>query len=112
MNKHKGFVALISMVLISTVLSIIVLEASSQAYFIRTAVEGHKNKIQSYYLARSCMEIAKNTLQRDTSYYGNELIFISSWQCTIGLIDTSSGSLRITTHAQVNTSKTTLTEYF
>lgn len=55
---NRGFIALISIILISAALSIVVLEVSASAYFIQDYIQQTIHKEQSLYAAESCMEIA------------------------------------------------------
>ncbi|MDQ3077064.1 MAG: hypothetical protein M3Q63_03380 [bacterium] len=109
MNKSsRGFVALISIVLVSAVLSLVVIEASTQAYFVRLYIEENAYKVQSYYSARSCLEIARSNIITNSLYKGNEVIFLERYSCSIFPIERTGPSITITTQAIIGESQTTL----
>lgn len=79
----RGYIALISILIISAVLTLIVFSASHLSISQLTmALEKNQAK-ESYYLAQACAEEALMKLKEDVGYRGNEVLNIDGHTCNI-----------------------------
>jgi hypothetical protein len=93
-NTNKGFIALISAVLISAILLIVATTLSLSSFYGRYNIFDSEMKERSFTLAEACADIALVQLAIDSGYSGNATTTIDSDECHIGPV-TASGSERI-----------------
>lgn len=101
-KKRKGFITLISVVLL-TVISVSIVSVD---LFISTddqvATRTVTDSFQADYLSETCVEVALNKLKLSTSYTGNETITVSFGSCTISTVSGTGNTNRsFTTNATV-----------
>lgn len=107
-KTKKGFIALVSAIIISAVLLAILLSLNLGSFFTRFNILDSENKKRSALLAGACFETARMNLSEDSSYAGNEKIMQGGDSCRICPIQTSAGEIEIQTRAQVNSAHTNL----
>jgi len=91
----KGYIALISVLIISAVMLLITIGVS---YFgiSQSKMTIQKNQtLESYYLAQACAEEASMKLKEDLEYQGNETININGNSCTILPVEGSGNENRV-----------------
>lgn len=74
LNKKRGFIALVSVIIISFVLLITAVTLSLTGFFVRFNIFDSENKERSNALADACIESARLALAADTSYSGNDKV--------------------------------------
>jgi len=79
----KGFVVLISVVILSVVLLMIAQTLSLSGYFQGLSIISFESRERSYALAYSCLDRAYANLWQDFDYLGNETIVIGDYTCII-----------------------------
>lgn len=106
--QQKGFAILTAVIILSIVLVLIAQGLSTSGYFQRRGLLDFQFKELSYWLARSCADVAYYKLENDLDYPGNETLTIDQYQCTIQPITTESGNTVIRATATVDQSTTKL----
>lgn len=93
MKEHKknGYIALITIVIISAIVLLITLSATHISLSQKLNIISQNQSNKSYYLAEACAHIAVTQLQIDDSYTGDEQIEVDGDYCTIEPI-TGSGN--------------------
>lgn len=81
--RNRGFIALISAIIISAVLITITFTLSASSYFTRFDILSSEFKERSAALAEACGDIALLKLAQVPTYGGNETITIGSDTCSI-----------------------------
>jgi len=87
-NLQKGFIALISISIITVLLLVLCVSLSAQSFFTRTFILSYENKMLSEERVRECTVYILQKLAEDAQYRGGETTTINSSLCTI---TTSSG---------------------
>ncbi len=105
----RGFIALVSAVIISLTLLAIVLSLNFSSFFTRFNILDSENKKRSGLLADACLDIAHMKLTEDSTYLGGEIIRQGDDSCRICPVTTSSGSITVTTRVTVGSAVTNLT---
>ena len=82
-NAQRGFIALISALVLSAMLLIGVASESLGGFFARTSVLDAESKARSEALADACSNMVLSKLTEDASYAGGETITVGSDSCTI-----------------------------
>lgn len=72
LSTNKGFIALISMLLLSAVLSVLIFSTSTSTFFARFDTADHENKRIASSLAESCAHLALLYIAQDYSYDPND----------------------------------------
>ena len=121
MNNHtteRGFVALMSAVIISIVLVMLVMTVGMSSLFARMDSLGGESKVGSRLLAESCINVALLALATSTDalHYTatNQSIIVghdvrgAALNCVIETITHTGSSVTINTHASSNTSFSTV----
>lgn len=90
-HEHRGYIALITAILISVSLLTLVIAVSLEGYFSRFSVLESELKEVSAYLAESCFNTAVLELAQDEDYNEARTVKVSDQECSIVSI-TSSGS--------------------
>jgi hypothetical protein len=86
----RGFVALMSVVIISAVLLVVVVTGSLTGFTTRFNILDAELKERSAALVDSCVEMALLRVGVDSSYVGPETVAVSGQSCTIvGVVDAS-----------------------
>ena len=93
-KTKKGYVALVTVIILAAVTSVVALTALSLGTdsTIFSAEKQNQSLAKSY--ANSCMEIAINKLKASTSYIGNESMAVGNGTCQILTISGSGNSNR------------------
>lgn len=94
-GKNKGYIAIVSALLISFVIMTITLGLSFSVYFGRFNVLSSEAKERSLALAEACAEKALLKFSLDPSYSGNEIIVVSGPETCNILPVTAEGDKRI-----------------
>lgn len=79
----NGYIALISVILISVSLLILVVAVSFEGFFSRFTVLESEQKEMSAYLAESCVNTAVLKITQDVEYDGDETIAVGDSSCEI-----------------------------
>jgi hypothetical protein len=95
-KKNKGFLALMSAIIISVILLLIATNLSFVGFYTRFNILDTEMKERSSALADSCIDAAQVKLTENSSYAGNVSINVSENTCFIGPI-TISGTEKIFT---------------
>lgn len=88
-QHQDGYIALITVILISVSLLTMVVAVSFEGFFSRFSVLESEQKETSAYLAESCFNTAVLMLAQDDDYSGNESIDVGTESCDIKNITTS-----------------------
>ncbi|MDD5050451.1 MAG: hypothetical protein PHV93_01785 [Candidatus Pacebacteria bacterium] len=107
-EKKKGFIALVSAIIISAVLLAILLSLNLGSFFTRFNILDSENKKRSALLALACFETARMNLSEDSLYAGNEKIMEGEDSCRICPLQASPGGIEIQTRALVHSAHTNL----
>lgn len=90
-NNKKGFVALISVIILSAISVIVVTSAFSFSTNNLVNLRVTQSTLKAKANADSCVEIALNKLKTTLSYAGNETVTMDCGSCTISAV-TGSGN--------------------
>ena len=82
-KRSEGFVALISAIIIASVLMIFVVGTGAGGFYTRFDVFGSEIKEISYGLAEACIQTAILKVSQDSSYSGDEVIPVGGESCNI-----------------------------
>ncbi|MDD4988822.1 MAG: hypothetical protein PHV42_00135 [Candidatus Pacebacteria bacterium] len=107
-KNSGGFIALVSVILISAVLLAILLSLNMSSFFTRFNILDSENKKRSEFLAEVCLDTARMNLLEDKTYSGGETIFQGEDSCKICPIGFSVGTIHLETRAVVSSSHTNL----
>lgn len=99
-KTKDGYIALISAIIISALLTIITLTSSFTGFFGRYNILESEYKERSSALAEACADTAMVKLGLDPLYLGNETILVASDSCRILPIATTSSSTIIQTKGE------------
>lgn len=97
--KNKGFIALISAIVISMALLVVTVTLSYSSFFSRYTMLESEYKERSSALAEGCVASALLKLAGNSSYIGGETITIGSDICSIRTISVSGSNKIIETQA-------------
>jgi len=120
-NFQNGFIALMSVVILSAVMIMVTITLGTVTYFSRMGEFNNESKELSYFLAYTCIDYAEFQLTIDLDYPGNEILTVGDYQCGILPITKEDGdghkkkkgkNRRVTTTATVLNSTTTLQKQF
>ena len=105
-NKKNGFIALISVIIISFVLLLIAITLNFIGFYGRFNILDSENKERSAELADACIETARLNLALNNTYSGNDIVvnIINNEKCEYDA--NLSNSQEITAHACVNNAHT------
>lgn len=87
-TRHKGYIVLTSVIILSAVLLLIAQTLSIGGYFQRRSITDFEYKEASYFSALSCVDRVVYKLSDDLDYLGNETFQIGSNTCTVSSITT------------------------
>jgi hypothetical protein len=87
MNK-RGFIALLSVILISAALLLVVTSSSIATYYLRANMLDEEFKEKGSWFAKACVEETKLKLLRDSSFAGDATTTIADGFCYISPIST------------------------
>lgn len=99
---QKGYIAIVSSVIISLVMMIVAISVGSSNLLSRGSVNDFQIKLLSHTIARSCLNYALFRLADYPSYVGNETVTVSSYTCTLYTITTSAPNKVISAKASIN----------
>ena len=112
MKGSNGFVALISVILISAILLISMLSTSNDAITTRFNLLNSEEKVESFDLAKSCLEIALVRLAENSNFRlaaPGDIIQIEEGSCQIiSITKDNSGELIVNTKGMKNQAVTNL----
>lgn len=98
MKRHRqtnnGFTALVSSIIISSILLIIAVDVGFVSYYNSLNISDSESKEMSSSLADACLDLALLRLVQNPTYSGNETVLVSENSCLIGQIQ-ASGSQKI-----------------
>jgi hypothetical protein len=83
MHQTKGFIALITAIVLSLVLLTITVVVNQSGFFVRQSELTSEFKEQSLNLAKGCVNSALLKLHIDQNYVGNESVQIGTESCAI-----------------------------
>lgn len=86
LGKKRGYITLVSILIVSSVGLIVVFSSLSINIENIISISSIQNGKQSKALAEACAEIALNELKISTSYTGNQVRNLSFGTCTVGTI--------------------------
>lgn len=99
-NFQKGYIALVSAVIISLLLMAITFALNFSSYFSRFNITDSSTKEMSQSLAESCLDKALLSLAQNSSYAGNENVVVNGTEtCSILPLTASSSQKIIQTSA-------------
>lgn len=108
-QKNKGFIALMSAIIISVVLLLIITNLSLTGFYSRFNILDSELKSRSSALAEACADSALLSLSQNSGYTGNTTITVSgSDTCTIKTIAPSANPIIINTRAVFKQATTNL----
>ena len=105
-KKHGGYIALMSVIIISLMLLALVAVLSTSGYFSRFNVLAAEYKRISLGLAESCVNVALLEIAKDPTYAGNETIPVGVNECNIKSITYNPASGYDANNQKVATIKT------
>ena len=89
-NYNKGFIALFSVIIITSVLLLIATTLSFSGFFGRFNIFDSESKSRSKYLALACVESARLEIAKDNNFFvTNKEIFVASDCCKYSVINSS-----------------------
>ncbi len=104
----KGYIAIISALVISFVLMVVTFGVSISGYFVRFNILDSYSKEVSNSLAETCVDTALLRLAENSLYSGNETVALGTDQCSILPLETSGTQKIIKARAVVNDAYTNL----
>ncbi len=111
--KYPGYIALISAIMISAIITLIGLSISFSSLYSRTAGSVLFQKQIANNFANACLEHALLQLSLNNTYSGNETVTVAlngnSVQCSIGQITTSGSNKIVKARATSSGATTNLT---
>jgi len=108
MKKTSGFVALISVIIISAILLLVATNLSFTGFYGRFNILDSEYKEKSLALAEACADEAILNITVDTTYTGDETILLPPSECRIGTVTTSGLNKNFTASAVFQNSYTNL----
>lgn len=85
-SASRGFIALISIIIISAILMLVAVTLSFTGFYGRYNALDSEFKERSLALAEACAEEAILKIVMDAGYFGSETVEVEDEQCTIGAI--------------------------
>ncbi|KKT81242.1 MAG: hypothetical protein A3B99_05100 [Candidatus Yanofskybacteria bacterium RIFCSPHIGHO2_02_FULL_44_12b] len=108
-NRQRGYIALISSVIIAAVLMAVVFGLAYTSFTARFNILDSEYKEASYHLAEACFDNALVKLIAEPAIYtGNESITLDTYTCTIRPITLSGGRYIIETISTVSGATTNM----
>ena len=107
-KPQKGYIVLVSVIVLSAVLLLLAHALSTSGYFQRRGISEFEFKEESYFAALSCTDRALAKLFQDFEYGGDETIIIGSQTCHIDPIEIDDLNTIIITSASVEENMTRL----
>ena len=101
--KSKGFIALISTIIISAILLLVATSLSSASFYNRSNILDAELKERSFALAEGCVDAAVLKLAKNFNYSpasGGETVDIGADTCTIQSVEASSAGKIIKTRSE------------
>ena len=109
MNQgNKGYIALMSAIVVSAILLVVTVTLSYTAFFARYNIIDNEYKERSVTLAESCVDMALLKLPNDPGYTGSSTVVIGSDSCTIRPLYASGSQIIIETRAGFQNAYTNL----
>ncbi len=105
---HSGFIALISVIVISAVLLAVASSLSLRGIFTQSNVVDSENKKVSHALAQICLDTAVLKLQQDENYSGGEVLSQELGFCSVCPISKVAGVYTIDTRSIIQNAFTNL----
>jgi len=107
-KKQNGFIALMSVIIISFVLLLVAVSLSFSSFFQRFNVYDSELKAVSNSLANACADVALLKIANGQSFSPNEIITINSNTCTIKSVTVADGEATILIQASYQNAFTNL----
>ena len=109
-NKHgqEGYIALISAIIISSILLVVTVTLSYTAFFARYNILDSEYKERSASLAEACADVALLKLANNSGYAGNVAVAIGTDFCSIRLLFSSGTQTIVDTQASFQNAYTNL----
>ena len=109
-NKNSGFIALISVILLSVILLLVVTSTSLDGFYSRFNIFDYESKERSNALAEACADTVLLKLINDSSYTGggSPVVVSGSDTCTIDSTSVTIPDRTFVLHAIFNNSYTNL----
>lgn len=82
-EQQRGFILLISAVIIAAVLTAVVFAVSFRGFYTRFDLLDNENKERSLALAEACGQLAVLKRVQNSSYAGNEALSVGSESCKV-----------------------------
>ncbi len=82
-SSERGFIALLSVIIVSAILLVVVLEANTSGFYTRFNILDSEFKERSSSLVDACVAIARMRVGANSSYIGPETVSVGSDQCQI-----------------------------
>lgn len=96
-RKHRASIALVSLLIISTISLVVVVAASDLSISGSWQIEHSNNSLDNYYMAEGCFEEAMTRLEDDLTFTGTTLVYDVNQSCEV----TVSGSSPIVVNIEV-----------
>jgi hypothetical protein len=90
----KGFIALMSSIIISAILILVAASTGLQGFYVRSNVLDAELKEESLSVAEGCSDMAILQLKNDSNYSGGATFALDGCICTLGSIS-NSGSQKV-----------------
>lgn len=103
----KGYLAVTTSIVLTLIVILVALALGVRVLLSRFDTENFEAKKISYFLSRSCLDVALLKLSAG-SYAGNEIITIGDKQCEILPIETAPSEITIKSQATINNKTTNL----
>ena len=100
MKSNSGFIAILSITIISLVLTLLVFSLSFTGFYVRSNILNSEAKAKSESLTEACIQTALLKLANNISYLGNETIAVDSDSCLIRNMQTVGSEKIIESQAQ------------
>ncbi|MDI6734319.1 MAG: hypothetical protein QMD50_02390 [Patescibacteria group bacterium] len=105
--KQKGFIAIITSVIVTAIVTVIALTLSGSNFIGRFNAANFETKDLSREIAKGCLEFARLKLASG-AYAGNETTTISSYACHIFPIETTATATLIKANAVIDNKESDL----
>ncbi len=87
--KRTGYIAITTSIILSILILIIAITLGSASLFSRNNNLNFSFKQTGYYVAKSCLDYALLQLALNSSYAGNEIQAVDSYQCAVLAVETA-----------------------
>ena len=99
---RKGYIAIITTIILTILCLTIAVSLGLSAAISRLGNRDFVLNANAYYLTQSCLDYAQLQLAYNSSYAGNEIITIGSYQCSLLAIESPPAQKIIKATSQIN----------